>query len=264
MHANHSQRFLLLPFWVKLGCEPNWLAALFEAGVDLTLAGVDLWAPVKVWVGWCLLAHLLGSDPIPSMQQATDQHAALHTMCQILSSASYSDFRARIHELFEAGEVHGALALWASCVEIQHFPPMPDRNLEYPDLPPIRVRPCTQLPCARCEGRRGGYQFPFGGVHCGQQCWSHRVLTLRKPRLVTMMIVHALQGSSLSADKHIPWWVWRACGSAPSRRVTSSCRHIAALVACFLYSVAEVVVRVCFECTQMCLVCQDEAGRYNF
>ena len=66
----------------------------------MTLTGVDLWAPVKVWVGWCLLANFLGSDPDSSMQHATDLHAALHTMCQILSPASYSDFRARIQELF--------------------------------------------------------------------------------------------------------------------------------------------------------------------
>ena len=116
------------------------------------------------------------------MQQATDEHAALHTLCAVLSPASYSDFRARIHELFEAGEVQGALALWASRVEVQHFPPTPNRN------------PSTQV-ChrcasgfapsrlARCEGRRGGYQF--------QGLLPHR------RGLATMGMPGALAGSSL-------------------------------------------------------------------
>ena len=74
-------------------------------------------------------AHLFaGKRSQPSMQQATDEHAALHTTCAALSPASYSDFRARIPELFEAGEVQGALALSASCVEVQHFPPTPNRG----------------------------------------------------------------------------------------------------------------------------------------
>ena len=161
-HANHSQRFLLLPFWVKPGCEPNWLAALLEAGVDLTFGGRS--RPVVTCGGVSRVVPtfpLLGNDPASSMQQATDEHAALHAMCQILSPASCSDFRARIHELLK---VNGALALWASCSEIQHFPPMPDRESEYPALPPVRVRPCA--PSCRVRGVRVAETSFHLAVHC--------------------------------------------------------------------------------------------------
>ena len=175
------------------------------------------------------------------MQQVTDQHAALHTMCQMLSPASCSDFRARFHELFAPGEDQGALALWASCVEIQHFPPMPDREPEYPGLPPVRVRPCTQSPCARCEGRRGGYQFLFIGPHCRAavlvtsgddparawaryhddrtrltrlqvaEAWStlypEQVLPLHADRLLQVV---GRQAHPRAATLKDTWWVWRA------------------------------------------------------
>ena len=125
------------------------------------------------------------------MQQATDEHAAGHTMCRILSPASYSDFQARIHELFEAGEANGALALWASCVEMQHFPPCLTGSLS--------TQTCHQYesgraPSYRVQGLRvvkEGTNFPLSGLVAEPQCWSHRVLIRRKLGLATMRIAHA-------------------------------------------------------------------------
>ena len=160
------------------------------------------------------------------MQQAADEHAALHIMCTILSPASYSDFRARIHELFEAGEVQGALAFWVYCVEIQHFPRAPHRESEYPGLPPVRVRPCTQLPRARCDGRRGGFQFPFIGVHCPasvlvepgtdpSRAWARyhglqpASLEPRWQKHGPVLPIHADRMLQLATTRNV-WWAWRA------------------------------------------------------
>ena len=72
---------------------------------------------------------------------------------------------------------------WPS-VEIQHFPPTPNKESEYPGLPPVRVRPCTQSPCARCEGRQStaGLRFSWSHTDCspasvGSLSWNARRLS---------------------------------------------------------------------------------------
>eukprot|EP00434_Breviolum_minutum_P003606 symbB.v1.2.003175.t1/scaffold173.1/size339812/18 len=56
-----------------------------------------------------------------------------------------------------------ALQLWASVVEFQHMPPTTALDATATGMPPLRQAACVNQPCARCEEKRGGFQFPWIG-----------------------------------------------------------------------------------------------------
>ncbi|CAE7241463.1 clpC [Symbiodinium natans] len=93
---------------------------------------------------------------------------AFHTDCQVLHPAAAAEFRRLINERASRGDLRDAAFLWASAVEIQHYPPLETDVPRVPELPgllpPVRQVPCTSIPCARCDCSRGGFQFPYVAV----------------------------------------------------------------------------------------------------
>ena len=177
--------------------EPNWLAAFISLSCRSRpdwVAGVDL---CTLCGGSREPAHpFAGKRSQPSMQQATDEHAALHAMCAVLSPASYSDFRARIHKLFVAGEVQGALALALLC-----------------GGPVFSTRPGLHWwalhPVAACA-RRGEYQFPFVGVLC-RAAWSGLYPSIFRSTLTVCCGSLISKGTpEQPAMTRDVWWAWRA------------------------------------------------------
>ena len=100
---------------------------------------------------------------------------AIYTESSVLTPATYADFVSRVRELLLAGERASALTLWESVVEILHHPARGGQQLlGFPDFPPLRVAPCVDMECARCQGQRGGFRFPWRGE------WSRRRSVVRE------------------------------------------------------------------------------------
>ncbi|CAE7194365.1 unnamed protein product [Symbiodinium sp. CCMP2592] len=90
---------------------------------------------------------------------------AVHTEAQVLHPAAMLDLRAQLRFLVSEGRNVDAARLWASALEIQHYPPPPPLLDGLPaGLPPIRTVPCVVMDCARCAQSRGGFQLPFVGT----------------------------------------------------------------------------------------------------
>ena len=63
------------------------------------------------------------------------------------------------------GDPVRAMFLWASAIEVQHFPPPPGQRCPEPGgLPPVRAVPCTWVVCERCDRGLGGFAIPFVGT----------------------------------------------------------------------------------------------------
>jgi hypothetical protein len=98
-------------------------------------------------------------------------HVAVHTDQVLLSTGAWMDFSQHVHTLLLDGKDEEARTLWDSVFEVVHMGVDPSTPvLQSPDMPPIRRMPCCKTPCARCENRRGGFQFPFIGT------WTHRAV----------------------------------------------------------------------------------------
>ena len=98
------------------------------------------------------------------MDNVFAEGAAYHAEENVLSPATYQEFSTEVRSRWSRGAYASGLALWASVIEIQRNPPNMCREPDLPGIvPPIRVAPCTQIPCPRCEQLRGGFRFPYIG-----------------------------------------------------------------------------------------------------
>ena len=88
---------------------------------------------------------------------------AAYTRYQVIHAAAWMEFSAHLQELVAEGREREALRLWASVVELVHLG-SPGQPLSIAGFPPVRRFVCTNIPCARCADRRGGFQFPWVGV----------------------------------------------------------------------------------------------------
>ena len=98
---------------------------------------------------------------------------AAYTRYQVIHAAAWMEFSAHLQELVAEGRERDALRLWASVVELVHLG-SPGQPLSIAGLPPVRRFVCTNIPCARCTDRRGGFQFPWVGV------WNRRCLLVQE------------------------------------------------------------------------------------
>ena len=78
---------------------------------------------------------------------------AFHTDCQVLHPAAAAEFRRLINERASRGDLQDAAFLWASAVEIQHYPPLETDVPRVPELPGL-LPPVRQVP----------FQFPYVAV----------------------------------------------------------------------------------------------------
>ena len=99
---------------------------------------------------------------------------AAYTRYQVIHAAAWMEFSAHLQELVAEGREREALRLWASVVELVHLG-SPGQPLSIAGFPPVRRFVCTNIPCARCTERRGGFQFPWVGV------WNRRCLLVPSP-----------------------------------------------------------------------------------
>ena len=53
--------------------------------------------------------------------------SAYHTDEVVLATVAYLDFASHLRAVFQDHGFVGAISVWSSAVEIQHYPPAPDR-----------------------------------------------------------------------------------------------------------------------------------------
>ncbi|CAE7752814.1 unnamed protein product [Symbiodinium sp. CCMP2592] len=110
------------------------------------------------------MAHVFDQES-PEVLAYVISRFAVHTEAQVLHPAAMLDLRAQLRFLVSEGRNVDAARLWASALEIQHYPPPPPLLDGLPaGLPPIRTVPCVVTDCARCAQSRGGFQLPFVGT----------------------------------------------------------------------------------------------------
>ena len=104
------------------------------------------------------------------------------------------------------------MGLWVSVVEIQHNRPTMDREAGLSGIPPsVRVAPCTEMPCQRCDQRRGGFHFPFVG-HCTSADAVVPDTMSQRPGAIIM--------STLGR----PWWMQKSTSSGVACTQKMVCR----------------------------------------
>ena len=88
----------------------------------------------------------------------------VHTDAQVLHPAAMQDFLQHVRLLLDAGRRRDAETLWDSVFEIVHLPIPQQPVWEFNTLPAMRRVACAEQDCRRCNGRLGGYQFPWIGT----------------------------------------------------------------------------------------------------
>ena len=133
--------------------------------------------------------------------------AAYHTEENVLSPATYQKFANEVRNRWRRGAHASAMGLWVSVVETQHNPPTMGREAELS----VRVAPCTEMPCQRCDQRRGGFHFPFVGHYTSADAVVPDTMSQR-PGAIIMSIVGR------------PWWMQKSTSSGVACTQKMVCR----------------------------------------